>query len=444
MNVLLLVIDALRSDHLGASNYHRDTSPNIDKLAKNGVFFKNTITPVPRTSPAVASILTGLYPHSHGIRFLYTTKLNPNVSTLQEILKAHGYSTVGHAIELQETGLEKGFDIFNPVSWRIANKIKRSMKKILMLYRKQDPAEMLTDFGIRQIDRLREKKFFLYLHYIGIHWPYNPPEPYAEMFEPDYKGGHTFNEAGTRIKRGDMIFNNNLPEEENRHAISHYDGAIRYVDFQVGRLIEHLKKKGLMEDTLIVLTSDHGEGFGEHNIYFEHGEYLYEENLKVPLVLIHPKLPQKVIESQAQLTDIMPTVLELMDIPLIDEADGVSLVPLIKEGAEARKYSFAETERSYYKQNKRIYFNGIKGKWRMIRSNSWKLILIPHPEQDIYELYNIKSDPGETRNLIDKEPEVAKSMKDELFKWIRHSEQEENLDLTEKSKKLLRKLGYMD
>lgn len=446
MNVVLLVLDALRSDHLGASGYYRAASPNMDKLAKNGVFFRNAITPIPRTSPAVASILTGLYPHSHGIRFLYTTKLNSNASTMQAILQAHGYSTVAHAIELQDTGLEKGFDIFNPISWRIINKIKRSMKKTLMWEHKADPVEMLTNFGIKQINSLKDKKFFLYLHYMGLHWPYDPPQPYAEMFDKDYKGKHNFNKADNRLKRGDLIFNNKLPKEENEHAVAHYDGAIRYVDFQIGRLIEHLNKNNLVEDTLIILTSDHGEGFGEHNIYFEHGEYLYDETLIVPLIIRHPKLPHKIIKNQVQLTDIMPTVMELMGITLLDEAEGASLLPLIKENKEVRKYTFAETERSYYKQNRGIYLGGVQGKWRMIRTDEWKLIYIPHPNEDIYELYNIKKDPRETTNLIKKNPEIAKILKEKLFEWIKDKKEkkEEQADLTEKSKKLLRKLGYMD
>jgi arylsulfatase A-like enzyme len=444
MNVVLIVVDSLRSDHLGINGYDRDTSPNIDKLAKEGVFFTNAICTIPRTSPSVSSILTGLYPHSHGLRFLFTYKLNPNVATLQEILQTHGYKTIGNDIEMNDTGIERGFDAFNLLRWRIINKIKRTIKKTVNWNYKVDPAKTLTDFAIKSIKKLRNEKFFLYLHYIGLHWPYNPPKPYDEMFESDYKGKHTFNEVNGKISRGDLIFNNNLPKEEIKHAIAHHDGSIRHVDFQIGRLLKHLENLNLMDDTLVILTADHGECFGEHNLYFQHGEYLYDEGLKVPLVIKHPKLLKKKIEKQVQLTDIMPTVLEILNIPSIDKIDGISLMPMIEEDKVVREYTFAESGKNFFKQNKRVYFEGIKGKWRMIRTDEWKLIYIPHPDKDIYELYNLKNDFGETKNLIDKEIKIADKLKKELFKWMEGSQEDEGMDLTEKSKKLLRKLGYME
>jgi len=444
MNILFIVVDSLRSDHLGVNGYERNTSPNIDRLAKEGVFFTNAICTIPRTSPSIASLLTGLYPHSHGLRFLFTHKLNPNVATLQEILQSHGYNTIGNDIEINNTGIEKGFDAFNLLRWRIINKIKRTLKRSINWRYKVDVAETLTNFAIKTIDKLKGKKFFLYLHYVGLHWPYTPQKPYDEMFDLDYKGKHTFNEVNGRISREDMIFNNSFSREENEHAIAHYDGSIRYVDFQIGRLLNHLKRLNLTDNTLIILTADHGECFGEHNLYFGHGEYLYDEGIKVPLIIKHPKLLKKKIESQVQSTDIMPTVLEILNIPLIDDIDGVSLIPLINEEKKVREYTFAESGRSFCKQNKRTYIKGIKGKWRMIRTDEWKLIYIPHPEKDIYELYDIKDDLGETRNLIDKETEMADGLRKELFKWMKKSKDDEGIDLTEKSKRLLRKLGYME
>jgi arylsulfatase A-like enzyme len=139
----------------------------------------------------------------------------------------------------------------------------------------------------------------------------------------------------------------------------------------------------------------------------------------------------------------MPTILEILDIPLIEDADGVSLIPLIKKDKEVRAYTFAESGKNFFKQNKRSYFEGIKGKWRMIRTDEWKLIYIPHPEKDIYELYNLKEDPGEKSNLIDKEEKTADKLKKELFEWMKESKEDEGTDLTEKSKILLRKMGYM-
>lgn len=455
MNVLLVIVDSLRVDHLGISGYHRNTSPNIDKLAKEGVFFPNSICTAPRTIPSIGSILTGLYPHSSGLRlegkiltkFISASvidRLKPNVVTLQEILKSHGYRTIGNDIEMYDTGIEKGFDAFNLLRWRISNKIKRTFKKAIDWNYEINPAEALTNLAINQIKKLGNKKFFLYLHYVGLHWPYNPPKPYDEMFDTSYKGKHTFNEVDGAISRGDLIFNNPLPKEENEHATAHYDGSIRFVDTQIGRLLKYLEDSNLMNDTLIILSADHGEGLGEHNLYFQHGEYLYEETVKVPLILKHPKLPQKKIETQIQSTDIMPTVLEIIDIPLIENIEGISLMPLINKGEKVRDYTFAESGMNFFRQNKRTYFKGIKGKWRMVRTDGWKLIYIPHPEKDIYELYNLKEDPKETINLIEKEQKIGNKLNEELFKWMDKPNEEEELNLTEKSKKLMIKLGYME
>lgn len=118
-------------------------------------------------------------------------------------------------------------------------------------------------------------------------------------------------------------------------------------------------------------------------------------------------------------------------------------MPVVNYGKKVREYAFAESGMSFFKQNKRIYIKGEKGKWRMIRTDEWKLIYIPHPKEDIYELYNLKDDPKETKNLVNKEPEIADKLKGELFKWMGTPE-EEKIELTEKSKRLLKKLGYMD
>ena len=461
MNVILIVVDNLRADHLGINDYSRNTSPNIDKIAKEGVFFPVAIPTFPGTTPSITSILTGLYPHSHGIRNNDHNNITPGVTSLQEILQSHGYITIGNAIEMRATDIKKGFHAFNLLRWRIMNKIKRSIKKTINWKYRADTAEILTDFAIKYIKKLENKKFFLYLHYIGPHWPYDSPKPYNHIFDPHYKGKHTFNKVAesnrkkidsffnkivdsNKIKRGDLIFNNKLPKEEIDHAIAHYDGSIRYVDFHIGRLLEYLDNSNLTNNTLIIVCGDHGECFGEHNIYFHHGEGLYDEELRVPLIMKCPNLPNIRIENQVQLTDVMPTILEILGIPFIEKIEGVSLISQIKENKVGRKYTFSETGRSFFKQNKRVYFKGIRGKWRMVRSNDWKLIYIPHPGNDIYELYNLKTDPHEKINLIEKEKKVAEIMKKELFEWMKDVGSEEEPDLTEKSKRLLQKLGYIE
>lgn len=448
MNVLLILIDALRVDHLGISGYCRDTSPNIDRLAKDGVFFRNAFSTIARTDPSIISLFTGKYPHSTGVRFL-TDRYDNSSPTIPEILHEKGYYALGQDVEMIGAGLDAGFNSFNPILWRIENKAKRAVIKCFDWDYKADVAETLTDFAIGNINKLKSRNFFMYLHYIGSHWPYCPPEPYASMFDPDYKGSHDFNLVDGPVKRRDLIFNNQLPREQIEHAIAHYDGTIRHVDAAVGRLIAHLKKIGIYNDTLIILSSDHAESLGEHNLFFSHGDYLYDVELNVPLVIKDSSIKHKVINEQVQLTDIFPTVLELVNIEYKEKIDGVSLIPLIKSGKYGRKYVFAESGESYFKENKRRYFDGLKGKWRMVRTDEWKLVYIPHPDNDIYELYNVKNDPYETVNRIGTESEVFEELKQKLFLWM--EKRDLNNDKTpelikgrEKVKERLKALGYLD
>ncbi len=443
MNIVFIVIDALRADHLGVSGYGRDTSPNIDKLAKESIFFSNAITTIPSTTPAVASMMTGLHPHSHGLRFIHRQKLDQKLTTLAETLKAHGYKTIGYDIDSIGDGIDKGFDSFTSLNWRIINKIRRTIKKSVDWSYKANKGEELSFFIRNQLIKNKNKKFFLYAHYDDLHHPYNPPSPFDNMFDKSYTGNHAFNDF-KKIRRGDLIFNNKLPKEEIHHAIAHYDGMIRFIDIQIGKVIGYLYELNLMNNTIIILCSDHGESLGEHNLFFQHTMSLYEETLRIPLIMKIPGMAQKRIQSQAQSIDIMPTLLEILDIPVLDKIDGKSLAPMIKGRGDDRKFLFAENGELIFKQNNRSFLPGIEGKWRAIRTNEWKLICIPHPKNNIYELYNLKNDPKESVNLIDKEPKIFNALKEELLKWIESSKHDTDIDLTEKSKKLLKELGYIE
>ena len=453
MNILLIIVDTLRPDHLSINDYRRSTSPNMDNFAKEGTSFLNAYSSLPRTDPSNMSILTGMYPHNHGVRLVHNNKPNQSLSHLPEILQSHGYKTgfMGGS-GIHEPVLEKGFGEYNLIIWQIKNKVRRSSYKIFNPKTFLGSAEQFTDIAIKWIKKNLGNKFFLCLHYEDLHWPYDVPQPFENIFDPDYKGNHEFNTLKHgKFSRGELIFGNvKLPKEELQHAIAHYDGGIKYTDNQIGKLMDCLKRENLYEDTLIILTSDHGENFGEHNFYFQHGASLYEPSLKIPLVFRYPKsIPQgKVIEQRVQNVDIMPTLLEMLNIPLIDKIDGVSLLTLIKE--KTRKlvsFIFAESIEEHFKGNKRVYFSGVKGKWRAMIEGDWKIIYIPHPENDIFELYNLKDDPNEKNNLIDKEKEKALHMKNKILEFLKLQSNEGDADLsdlTERSKKLLRKLGYLD
>src|SRR3989338_8326933 len=238
MNVIFIVIDALRFDHLGISGYERDTSHNLDKLANESVFFSNAVTAIPSTTPSIASMMTGLYPHSNGLRFIHRQKLSPKAATLAEILQAHGYKTTGYDLESINSGIERGFDDFSSLQWRIKTKIKREAKKLVQK-KEIKPAEELAYFAEEQIKKHNGKKFFLYMHYSDLHTPYRPLKPFDEMFDPGYVGGSIFDDWDNKKK--EIIFGRNLQKENIHHAIAQYDGLIRFIDAQVGRIISCLE-----------------------------------------------------------------------------------------------------------------------------------------------------------------------------------------------------------
>lgn len=454
MNVILITLDACRLDHLSFAGYNRDTCPNLSKITGEGTLFLKNYTVIPQSEPAIVSILTGMYPHNHGIRTLGLKK-SLNVTTIQEIFKSYNYKTACMAIEQQHNdAIKKGFDEFNLLRWRLNSKAKRTIKKIFDRGKNFGVSEIITDNAINWVKKNKTKKFFLYMHYMELHWPYSPPSPYDHIFDPDYKGKHTFNDLGNgRLKKGDLVYNNELSEEERNHAIAHYDGGILYMDSQIGRFVDFLKADGIWDNSIIVIVGDHGEHFGENNLYYHHVSSVYEPALRVPLFIKAPNIGSKKISALTQSIDIMPTVLDLLKIPLINYIDGKNLTPIINGKLEKiRDYAFAESGFSLFKQNKRKYVEGDEGKWRMITDGKWKLIFIPHPTNNIYELYNIAQDHYEENNLIEQEKEMTESLKQKLHQWIEKKDTEIEDIKSEpystkdekKVKERLRSLGYLD
>ena len=452
MNVILITLDACRFDHMSFAGYFRDTCPNLTKTAEEMSLLLNNYAVIPQSEPAIISILTGTYPHTHGIQNL-GKNMSANGVMLQEILKNKGYKTACMSIEQNENdALRKDFDEFNEIRWRIKSRLSREIKRIFNKKRGYGAAEIVTDNAMDWIRKNKQNNFFLYMHYMELHWPYAPPAPYDHIFDPDYKGNHHFNDLDNgKIKRGDNVFNNNLPEEERRHAIAHYDGAILYMDMHLNRLIEFLKKENLWENSIIVIVGDHGEHLGEHGIYYNHIASVYQPSLRVPLLIKIPKTNTNAgkINALTESIDIMPTILGALNIPTESGIEGKSLMPLINGQSEKiRDCAFAETGVSLLEQNKRWYFKGIGGKWKMVTDGKYKLVLIPHHENDIYELYNLEDDPNEAKNLINDQKEIAESLKQKLLSWAQKKPIEERQVFTEKEegkvKERLRRLGYLD
>jgi len=424
-NVILITIDALRPDHLGCYGYERNTSPNIDKLAKEGVLFTQAISQSSFTNPALPSLMTSMYPDVHGVRG-WGDYINPLILTWAQFLNNNGFYTGAICAEdffVAILGLEGGFD---------------TLSKGIDL-----TAENITREAVLWLEKNKDKKFFLWLHYFDPHEPYRPPthikiEPENVRFKDDDKQVPILNErpSDPDIYGGlGGIAEYAVVEgmRDKGYYILLYDKEIKYVDEQIGILLKNLEELGLDKNTLIIITADHGEALGEHNLYFTHGMFLYDELLKVPLIMVGGFLPKnEIIKAQVESIDILPTIMDILRINYNKRGiEGISLLPTLysknKNDKYGESYAFSEFEDK-----------------KSIRSPEWKLIYTSNSEE--YELYNLKEDPQELNNLADIEKDQFKLMKEKLEEWV--SREKENISsltkpLDEETKEKLRSLGYL-
>jgi arylsulfatase len=446
-SVLLVTVDTLRPDHLKAYGYGRDTSPHIDALARRGVLFRTAITAAGRTVQSFPSILTGVYPMVHGLRYEgQSHEILAGRPTLTRALRDAGYDAFAVTQGLN-VGLHRDFESghYDPDVY-----LDPRGNRVHVPTRNDREASRKAAQWLRN-RREKDRPFFLWVRYNAPHWPYDAPTPYGERFDPGYRGAHTFNqEAAPGVERGDIIFGRTrLPAREVEHAVAHYDGEIAYADRALGDLLEAIEGLGLGERTLVVLTSDHGESLGEHDYFFEHGAYLYDPSVKVPLVVSYPAaLPSgRVIEGQARTIDILPTVLDLAGVAIPEGIQGVSLVGRMRGGtAVDGLLAYAESGRNFYPENPRQHLDGVAGKWRMMRSDRFKLVLIPRRPEPIRELYDLASDPGETVNVLHRFPREAAALEAALEELMAADPDREDSDEPPVPPELLeqlRGLGYV-
>ena len=439
-SLLLVTVDTLRADRLGCYGRTGARTPSVDALAREGTRFETALTPLPRTTPAIASILTGLMLSTHRSRGLMSS-LPPEVPTLAGWLRARGRRTGAFTSNLflrPGSGFGSGFEVYsNPRSRWSGNS-----------------AREVTDEALEWIGTLgKDEPFFVWVHYLDPHWTYDPPPPFDTLFDPGFPGPWPYTKvAAGHADQGKIIFQNPMSPREVDHAVALYEGEIAATDAQLGRLIESLAGSGRLDRTLVVYTSDHGESLGEHDYYFDHGEYLYEGTLRVPLILRWPgRVPAgKLVTRMARLTDIAPTALALLGETLPSGLDGRSLADdLTASPSPADRDCWIESDHTYVRpENPRHFLDGIEGKWRGIRGERYKLIFVPHDASGLHgevELYDLKEDPGETHNLERERPELAAMLLARLRAyWLKHGSaagaagEGEPVDA-----EILRSLGYL-
>ncbi len=322
--IILIIIDALRADHLGCYGYRLPTSPHLDEFAKDSILYKYAFSSCSYTIPAFSGIFTGKSPGNNSLFFQQKFGLNRDREiTLAEILKAADYKTAAFVSSLvmrKDWGLNAGFDIYNDkMTGFEANRPAQSIRNGKDT--NDEIFKWLTDEG--------QPPFFLFIHYFDVHGPYVNVEPYDSLFKaedygkeplfldrvrdgteggiPDYQILKAVkNEVGEKVDF----------EKDARYYFSQYDGGIRYTDDKFGDLIERLKEKDIYDDALIIITADHGEAMGENNVYFFHGLTVSFEQIRVPLLIKTPTkktIKSKVVEEPVSTIDIFPTILNVCE-----------------------------------------------------------------------------------------------------------------------------------
>jgi arylsulfatase A-like enzyme/Flp pilus assembly protein TadD len=365
-NIFLITIDTLRADHVHCYGYEAIQTPALDQLAKEGIRFSQAFTPSPITNSSHTSILTGLLPSSHGVSD-FGVPLAPSHPTLAQLLATRGYHTaafIGAVILDSKSlapGLDRGFEFYDNFPEHASTKSRWGR-----LERRGMEVEQHTESWL---GKHAYGAHFAWVHLYDPHDPYEPPPPYSNIYK-------------------DRL----------------YDGEIAYADSALGHFLAYLKKQGWYDGALIVVVGDHGEGLGEHH-EDTHGIFLYDSTTHVPLLV---KLPNgraagKGIEAQVRTTDIVPTILELVGLPMPEKLDGASLAPLLTGGEATSRAVFGQTDYP------------LRFGWaplRSVRRDGFKFIEAPKPE-----LYELRSDAAELQNKYEpwnEEVQEARKMLVEL------------------------------
>ncbi|MDI6697520.1 MAG: sulfatase-like hydrolase/transferase [Candidatus Saccharicenans sp.] len=390
-NVLLITLDTTRADRLSCYGYQGGSTPNLDELAAAGTRFQNAYCQVPLTLPSHASILTGLNPCRHGVHNNGNYSLQPEFTTLAEILKERGFGTAAFVASFSvdsRFGLDQGFETYDDVF---------EPGRAFKTYDAERPADRVYEAFYRWLEKNYSSRFFAWVHFFDPHFPYNPPPEFARKFQADP-----------------------------------YDGEIAFMDKYVGRVVELLKIYGCYDRTLIVIAGDHGEAFGE-KVEQGHGLFLYEMSVRVPFIVVGPGLPSgQVINQPVRLIDLMPTVVDILGLKPTEQMDGQSLKPLLLGG----KLKSADIYLESFFPRENYGWSELLG----IISEDWKYIQAPLPE-----LYNLKTDPGENNNLYSDGHRTAARLRSRLEKIITAASglATARREMTPAERERLRSLGYL-
>ncbi len=411
-NIVLLGIDSLLADRMSCYGHSRLTTPHIDRFAKGGTLFERYYSPHIPTTSGYTNMLTGMDVFTTQVVALrHKGPLRPEVQTLPEILREAGYTST--CVGFQGNPASRGFDNYIQYSGWGPGEDGRAHK-----------AENLNEVSIPELARLAKQKepFLLFLRHMDPHSPYLPPGPFERIF---YHG----NECDPKNKSMEPVmafrpfrdyFAEWMPKgiTDKDYVIAQYDGALAYMDAAIKNIFTALETRGILDETLVIITSDHGETLYDHECWFDH-HGIYDVTLHVPLIIRYPaKVPAgKRISGFAQQYDLTPTILDLIGLGTDIAFDGESLMPMMTGEVKSHRTEFYITECTWMR----------KHGWR---TPHWKLMVALEPDfhfKPPVELYNLVEDPHEDKNLADAEPGVVDLLRGRMERWIAKRESETGL-----------------
>jgi len=397
LNVLVITLDTTRADVLGLYGNKNNLTPNIDRIGQNGIVFKECHAEVPLTLPSHCTIFTGRYPIAHQVRNNGVYCLSKNELTMAEIFKTRGFQTsaiISSFTLNSEFGLSQGFDSYDE---------DFDSPEVILNFDVEIPADRVYDKFMRWIERNNNQKFFCWVHFYDPHFPYI---------------SHDDGSAGVKQSQWD-----------------NYESEVRYADTYIGKMADVLQSKKMIENTIVIIVGDHGEAFGEHGEY-GHGIFCYEESLRVPLIVYHPRLFAKgrFVTERVGLADIMPTVLEINRFKRPKNIQGRSLLGLLQGKTEKKKRTF------YFES----MFGSEENNWTPLTGiiyDKYKYISLSERE-----LYDLSIDPREANNLYEEKKDVFRKLDKKLEKIVRSTptaQLSSKRKLSKSDIERLKSLGYI-
>jgi arylsulfatase A-like enzyme len=451
-NVLMIIVDTLRPDHLSLYGYSRETDPRIKAFAQKGMVFNRMHAQAPMTRPSVATLLSSLYPGVHRSNDVGDF-LSQSITTLPEVLQEAGYTTFGISANANVSptfGYTQGFDEF--IVWKQEDPVRLTLlgrtaefvlgptrlARILSERPTLIPeAQSITDTTLAWAKTQPKQPYFMYVHYIDPHYPYRPPAPYDRAF--DHQKDAPKRRNGTVNPQ--TLVARDAQRDTVAKTLDQYDGEILYTDHHVGRLLDGLRDLGRLDNTIVIITADHGEEFFEHG-QIGHGKSAYEEVLWIPFVMVWPgKIPAgSKTDQMVGLIDVMPTLLAAAGLDAPKLVQGTSFASLFA------KPDAALPPRTLFAQVLQVGFS-----IDMARNDSYKFVQHPYgPKQGREEYYDLYQDPLERADLGTRPPLPAVALKKELKLFQDIIARASSLTQPEQVKKLdrdteraLRSLGYI-